>query len=718
MHKLLQRQIKKSFGKDFDIESCDENLKKLFENISEMYDHNDSQRKSLEQIITINTDELKEAKDELSLLLEEQKKENKSVSNIFSQYKGAMDEALIINITDLNGNLKYVNNKFCELTLFNKDELVGNHYSILQNSNFNEDFQNNSFLESIRLKNLWSGVIKGIKKNGEEYYVKSTILPLLDEDGNTIEYISLNDDITEMIFFQKKLQVQKERINTIFNSQEDITVIVKPGAGIVDANSKFYNTFNFKSLEEYKNKYRCFSELFIETSIISDEQIKLGNDWFGNFLEKVKEFDSKISYKDEKNDYIFRIYSKKILLENEEHYLASLANITELENARKKAEIAEKAKSTFLANMSHEIRTPLNSIIGFSNILCEADLNEINLKHSKIISRSATSLLEIINDVLDISKIESGKLELVEDSFSLSEFIKNIVDLFSIRASEKNINFEYCLDERVPNYIFGDETRLRQVIFNLLSNAIKFTKSSGKVHFCINLIEQSKDLVKINFKIEDTGIGISADNIEKIFKPFSQADDRISRDYGGTGLGLTICSDIIKLMNSRIKVDSTLGKGSSFYFDLEFKIDNSEIKLIEDKHLDVLVQNSNPMHILVAEDNTNNILLIEILLENLNASFVITQNGEEAFEEFKKSNFDLILMDVNMPIMDGLTATKLIKAYEKENNLKNTPIVALTANSIVGDREKYLANGMDDYLSKPIIFDDLKQILHKYGSKN
>lgn len=844
MHRLLNRQLKKSFGKDFELDSLDPKLQKLFYQVSEIYNHNDEQRRSLEHIIAVNSEELKKAHDDikeknesLQKLLEEKSKnldtkeiENRNIGNLLKQYKNAMDQSLIVSIMDTNGFITYVNKNFCDITGYKSEEILNKTHDILKTSTENSSFYDDMW-EKLKKKGIWNGTTSHLNKNSEIFYIKSTIVPLLDKDGNIKEYITLSDDVSKEVIYQEKLELQTQRINTIFNSQENITIIVKPKVGIIDVNYKFFRTFGFKDLDDYHKNVPCICKMFEETKTTTECGKKIEYKWFQNFLENINHV-NKITYIDKYgNDIIFNIYCKKILLDKEEHYLSTLVDITELEHAREKSEIAEKAKTTFLANMSHEIRTPLNAIIGFSNILCESDLEKTQHEHSNIISKNAESLLEIINDVLDISKIESGKLELVYKSFPINDLMESIIELFSIKAKEKDIRFIYDVDSKIPFSIISDSTRLRQVISNLLSNAIKFTPNYGSIKFSLKVLEKSNSNVKIRFSIKDDGIGIDSKHQEKIFTPFSQADDAINREFGGTGLGLTISQDIINLMNSKIELTSKINEGAKFSFDLEFKIDKeidesiknytnlkfaiteiaddkeylrSNVKTYLNKIANVIELNENSYkekidllfcfeninlekiltkfkdfnpnskiiyvgnrqskiignienlvnyyldlpiygskiyniisdnskineeiistiednktntldkYVLVAEDNTNNQLLIELLLEKLGLKFKIASNGEEAVQFYKNEKFDIILMDINMPIKDGVSATKDILSYEKTNNHYKVPIIALTANSIVGDREKYLESGMDDYLSKPINFDELKKVIFKY----
>lgn len=513
---------------------------------------------------------------------------------------------------------------------------------------------------------------------------------------------------------------------------------------------------------------------------------------------------------------------KQILRKNDELELIT----KRAKESEEEALIANQTKSQFLANMSHEIRTPLNAIIGFSDILSNSNLADKDREKASIISKSAKALLNIINDILDISKIESGKFEISKNGFDLRELLEQIVQLYTVSAMQKNIRLFYTMDENIPIHLVSDETKLKQVISNILSNAIKFTPQNGKVFFDIKLLNIKNHRAKIKFSIKDEGIGISLENQKKIFEPFSQADGSISRKFGGTGLGLAICLNIVKLLDSEIKLESVENEGSTFFFELDFEIqdietiDNSKFEYdfaicskIEDlenikehlintiKHfgrvhegediekcekIDLIfcfgdpefyeklsnrkkhfkckavyvgnidkINNNNIMkplmnyfldvpilgskisniikelksteesceiieeenidkiykgNVLVAEDNSNNQLLIKLILEKFGLNVTITQNGQIALDEYKKNNYDLVLMDINMPIMDGLTALKHIREYELTTNTY-TPVVALTANTLKGDKEKFIQSGMDYYLSKPIQNDELIDIL-------
>ncbi len=508
---------------------------------------------------------------------------------------------------------------------------------------------------------------------------------------------------------------------------------------------------------------------------------------------------------------------------------------------KRKAEKANAAKSIFLANMSHEIRTPINGIIGFTDLLKNCKLGEEESEYVDIIHKSTNNLLEIINNILDLSKIESQKIEIEEILFSPVEEFENTVEVYMPKAESKNINLSMYMDAGFDNYLLGDATKIKEVLLNLISNAMKFTPEGGHIALTVRKEDSpSKDKERIYFEVSDTGIGMSEEEMADIFDAFSQADSTITRKYGGTGLGLTISSNYIKLMDGELKVESEKGKGSRFYFVLNLKkekplrnnyknrfdhfhtlllaksqedplvrtldryltytgchnrttdfdgltqpdtlqdvnlivaayeaLNGQELEILKSLNLPLLLILPTPMrlrgeelegeniftvheplylsklgkmlteierkadfaevkieeakrkvlakkeryHILVAEDNEINRTLINKILSSQNLDVTTVENGEEAVEARKKDDYDLIFMDIAMPVMDGVTATKKILEYEEQYNLQHIPVVALTANALKGDREKFLNDGFDEYLPKPITQKDILELLHSY----
>jgi len=390
----------------------------------------------------------------------------------------------------------------------------------------------------------------------------------------------------------------------------------------------------------------------------------------------------------------------------------------ELDKAKKIAEEASKAKSDFLANMSHEIRTPLNGVIGFTDILMKTPLSDEQQKYMQTVYQSAHSLMEIINEILDFSKIEAGKLELEIKSTHINELLSQINEITKYQSEQKTIPIKFNLDKSVPNKIFLDPVRIRQILVNLISNALKFT-SKGEVIIsitCLEMIDSTTGMYR--FAVKDSGVGIAHENIKKIFEAFSQEDTSTTRKFGGTGLGLTIANKLLGLMDSHMKVESKIDSGSLFYFDVLLQSDSTEETSLSTSVSESTITNgeiifSNELTILVAEDNPINMLLARTILNKINKKFKIieAENGMQAVDMFQKTNPDIIFMDIQMPLLSGIEATKSIRSFK---NGKLVPIIALTAGIVKGEREQCLANGMSDYITKPVILNKIKTILFEW----
>ncbi|BAF72804.1 PAS domain S-box protein [Sulfurovum sp. NBC37-1] len=372
--------------------------------------------------------------------------------------------------------------------------------------------------------------------------------------------------------------------------------------------------------------------------------------------------------------------------------------------AKRKAEESAKSKSEFLANMSHEIRTPLSAILGFIDLLKKENIEKKAKEYVDIIDTSSKGLLKIIEDILDFSKIESGKLEIDKIDFSPKIEFETIIHLFLAKCAEKDIALTLILDESLPETIHTDPLRIKQIISNLLSNAIKFTDQGKKITVTINYKNGF-----LNVSVKDEGKGIAKEKLSHIFESFAQEDSSTTREYGGTGLGLTISYRLVKILGGELHVKSKVGAGSEFYFSIKVS-EGKDILKTKESMGKMTFDNKK---VLLVEDVKTNQLFMSIILEGLHFEVATADNGIEAVEAFKQNSYDLILMDEHMPKMNGIEATKQILAIEGENNLPHTPIIALTANAIKGDRERFLKAGMDEYVTKPINQNIFVKVLRK-----
>ncbi|WP_346986048.1 ATP-binding protein [Chryseobacterium sp. POE27] len=388
--------------------------------------------------------------------------------------------------------------------------------------------------------------------------------------------------------------------------------------------------------------------------------------------------------------------------------------IEKLDIAEKKASAAAQTKENFLANMSHEIRTPLSGILGFTNLLQKRPLDETSAEFVSSIQRSGENLMAIINDILDLSKIEAGMMRITPGIFSINGLVNSVETFFVERAKEKGLTLSSKIDSSIPDTLNGDATRLTQILVNLIGNAIKFTHQ-GSINIEIYNKQQSENEVVIGFKISDTGIGIDKDKLNEVFERFNQGEDSTTRNYGGTGLGLSIVRSLIQLQNGNIEVSSEQGKGTTFHFYIPYGIAKEQIATIPSINTQYFKDKSNaPLKVLVVDDNTINQSLMKHLLSQWNIDFEIVSNGLEAVEYLRNNTSDLVLMDIQMPQMDGYVATQKIR---EELNL-NIPIIAMTAHALAGEREKCLSRGMNEYISKPIKEEELFKLISNFGLAN
>jgi len=452
-------------------------------------------------------------------------------------------------------------------------------------------------------------------------------------------------------------------------------------------------------------------------SKVADGTLKLkhknGNSLMWQLNSRVIDFEGVDYILNLGNDYTEKLSVKKDLEIADKLYDLNLnrlhKTLLDLQKAKTLAEETAKIKQQFLANVSHEIRTPMNAIIGFSNILLKGKLTTKELQYTNAIKKSADNLMIIINEILDLSKLESGNFSFDETDFDLLEILDSVKMLFELRIEDKELNFDIELQENLETRLLGDPGRLYQILVNMVGNAIKFTEK-GFVKIKITHLETRNDGIILKFSVLDSGIGIAKESIEKVFESFTQESNDTTRKYGGTGLGLTICKQMVELQGGKIYAESEVGIGSTFSFEMPYKLSAGNIK-IETLKADYYYNQSDSLgkyKILLVEDNEINILLASKIIEDWGFQFSVAVNGLKAIQRLNTEHFDLVLMDVQMPEMDGYQATKAIR--ESDKKYKNIPIIATTAHASNEEAEKAIKIGMNDYVSKPF---QLEMLLHK-----
>ncbi|MCP4370890.1 MAG: PAS domain S-box protein, partial [Deltaproteobacteria bacterium] len=595
------------------------------------------------------------------------------------------------------GRVERINSQFTELFGFTSNEMINQSLddSIIPPS-LSEEGEvvtaeikkgRHIFLESVRQR-----------KDGILVDVSITGMPISIEGKNAGIY-AIYRDISNQKKAELEIAIQKAYLEQLFEASTEAIAFINKNDRVERINSQFTAIFGFPSDELIG---RSLDDTIIPSSRREEgkavkEEIKKGKHIFHETVRQRKDGSlldvsvtgMPISIK-EKDAGVYAIYRDISGQKKSEK---------ELKKAKTVAEEATRAKSIFLANMSHEIRTPLNAIIGLSHLAKKTQLTPQQLDYQEKIHASAYTLLRLIDDILDFSKIEAGKLDLEKINFNLVDVLERMSSIISVKSNEKGIGFSIHIPDSIPNFLNGDALRLEQVLLNLTSNAVKFT-SEGEVSVIVELAEESEQEAVLQFIISDTGIGMTPEQIGQLFQPFHQADFSITRKYGGTGLGLAICRRLLEMMDSEIQVQSTLGIGSKFTFMVRFeKAEYEGSEIIADISMEQTKELLVNRRILLVEDNDANLQVARELLEQADLTVVAVANGLEAVSLAAKERFDAILMDIQMPVMDGLTAAREIRKGPSPPDL---PILAMTANAMIADREECLAAGMNDHIAKPI----------------
>lgn len=671
--------------------------KDLNENVKELQTSEEEIRASLDHITS------------LQVYLEESEKKYRLISENSQDF---------IALHKPDGNYTYVSPSVKQLLGFEPEELINISSFSLIHPNDAEAILNGPRQEVLNGSTVNHSQFRLRKKDNNYIWVEAYTKPIADEEGNVYQVQTSARDISSRKFIENKLKESERKYKLISNNSEDLISLYTSEENPI----RTYISPSCKKIMGYEPEEMIGRSPY--DFILSED------------AEKMKENIHPITLSGKTAIAQYRAMRKDgtiIWLEsisnpsfNEENkiigFQTSARDITqrkkyeqEIISAKEKAEEATKAKSQFLSMMSHEIRTPMNAIIGLTNLLLEEKPNPIQIESLNLLKFSGENLLTIINDILDFSKIEAGKIVLEYNDFNLHALMVQTTEMLRPRATQKGLEFNFVYEDSAIKFLKGDQVRINQIVTNLVSNAIKFTEK-GSVELVVTPRSNHNGNNEIQFIIKDTGIGIPQDKIDTVFESFSQASSDITRKFGGTGLGLSISRQLLKLMGSDMSVKSQIDKGSEFSFTLSLK--SGEIKNEDKKQ----VKNGNPLfqhptNILLVEDNRVNQIVASRFLKKWGASIDTANNGIEALELIASKKYQLILMDLEMPEMDGYETSIKIRS-QSDLYFKNIPIIALTASAMVEIKAKSLSVGMNDYISKPFQPDELFEKISLYTNSN
>jgi PAS domain S-box-containing protein len=634
-----------------------------------------------------------------------------------------------IVITDYQGQVEYVNPGFYRLTGYRSEEVTGRKLSILKSGRQGAAFYRKLWT-TIRQGGTWWGRIVNQRKDGSQYWETMTVGPIFDNDDNISHFIAIKSDISEPVAMEQELARFRQAVDQF----SDGFLLADDCWRVNYANPAWAKMHGYNSVDIKQLPVSIFySPLRDKEAVVPfSEQVYEQNSFSGEVTQWRKDGShfpclmtaTRIALDGEKHDE-FMIFSKDISKQME--------NIHQLREAKEQALVANQAKSAFLANMSHEIRTPMNAIMGMSHLLRDSEINNQQKTQLDLIINASEALMELVNDILDYSKVEAGKLDLEIKPFDLNKLLVDVVGILKNDAVDKGLRLTSKFTGSSGCFFKGDALRLRQILLNLTGNALKFTEQ-GEVEVNVKLQRVDSQHFEVGFSVRDTGIGIDKSQHELIFESFSQADVSMTRKYGGTGLGLVISRQLVELMGGEISLESSPGKGSVFSFSilLECAEERGRATIVPEETSKATVS----LDILLVEDNSANRQLATMILDKQRHQVTAANNGFKALERLAESHFDLILMDIQMPVMDGLTATRIIRRIEAGQVVEETVpgklsrkiadrlhgnhirIIAMTANALPGDRERCLADGVDDYLTKPYNPDMLSKALAHSSVEN